>query len=69
MLRETLGRLTPVAPLKNMWAVTNVEQAAAVRREMRAVPASHILAEPVGAIPPRRLAWPRFIYTGRTATR
>ena len=48
MLRETLGRLTPVAPLKNMWAVTNVEQAAAVRREMRAVPASHILAEPVG---------------------
>jgi len=48
MLRETLRRLLPVAPLKNMWAVTNVEQAAAVRREMKGVPASHILAEPVG---------------------
>ena len=48
MLRETVRRLLPVAPLKNMWAVTNVEQAAAVRREMKGVPASHILAEPVG---------------------
>jgi mannose-1-phosphate guanylyltransferase len=31
-----------------MWAVTNVEQAAGVRREMRGVPNSHILAEPIG---------------------
>jgi mannose-1-phosphate guanylyltransferase len=48
MLRATLGRLQPVLGLKNFWAVTNVEQAAAVRREMRGVPASHILAEPRG---------------------
>jgi mannose-1-phosphate guanylyltransferase len=37
-----------VLGLKNFWAITNVEQAAAVRREMRGVPASHILAEPLG---------------------
>ena len=48
MLRATLRRLQPVLGLKNFWAVTNVEQAAAVRREMRGVPASHILAEPLG---------------------
>ena len=48
MLRETLGRLATLVSPKNMWAVTNVEQAAAVRREMRGVPASHILAEPMG---------------------
>src|ERR1700687_5897146 len=48
MLRAALRRLEPVLGLKNFWAVTNVEQAAAVRREMRGVPASHILAEPLG---------------------
>ena len=48
MLRATLRRLQPLLGLKNFWAVTNVEQAAAVRREMRGVPASHILAEPLG---------------------
>jgi mannose-1-phosphate guanylyltransferase len=48
MLRATLRRLEPVLGLKNSWAVTNVEQAAGVRREMRGVPASHILAEPLG---------------------
>jgi mannose-1-phosphate guanylyltransferase len=48
MLRATLRRLQPVLGLKNFWAVTNVEQTAAVRREMRGVPASHILAEPLG---------------------
>src|ERR1700691_888215 len=48
MLRETADRLAPLIPLKNVWAVTNVEQAAAVRRELRGVPAAHILAEPTG---------------------
>jgi mannose-1-phosphate guanylyltransferase len=48
MLRATLRRLQPLLGLKNFWAVTNVEQAAAVRREMRGVPAPHILAEPLG---------------------
>jgi mannose-1-phosphate guanylyltransferase len=48
MLRETVARLEPVMPLRNMWAVTNAQQAAAVRREMRGVPATHVLGEPVG---------------------
>jgi mannose-1-phosphate guanylyltransferase len=48
MLRETMDRLAPLLPLRNIWAVTNVEQAAAVRRELRGVPAVHILAEPTG---------------------
>ncbi len=48
MLRETVSRLEPLFSRGDLWAVTNVEQAAAVRREMRGVSASHILAEPTG---------------------
>jgi len=48
MLRETVARLAPVVPLKNFWVVTNAEQSGGVRRELRGVPANHILAEPVG---------------------
>jgi mannose-1-phosphate guanylyltransferase len=48
MLRETVSRLEPVLALRDFWVVTNVEQAAAVRRQLRGVPAAHILAEPVG---------------------
>jgi mannose-1-phosphate guanylyltransferase len=48
MLRETATRLEPLIPLRDLWVVTNVEQAAAVRRELRGVPASHVLAEPLG---------------------
>jgi len=48
MLRETVNRLQPLIPLQNIWAVTNIEQASAVRRELRGVPAAQILAEPTG---------------------
>ncbi|MGD0955220.1 MAG: sugar phosphate nucleotidyltransferase [Candidatus Acidiferrales bacterium] len=48
MLRETAARLEPFILPRNIWVVTNSEQAAAVRRELRGVPASHVLAEPVG---------------------
>jgi mannose-1-phosphate guanylyltransferase len=48
MLRETAARLDPLVPPRDIWVVTNSEQAAAVRRELRGVPASHVLAEPVG---------------------
>ena len=34
MLRQTVQRLESVVDLRNMWVVTNVEQAARVRREM-----------------------------------
>jgi mannose-1-phosphate guanylyltransferase len=48
MLREMIGRLKPLFSPNYLWAVTNIEQAAEVRREMRGVPVSHILAEPEG---------------------
>ncbi len=48
MLRATAERLRPMFPAGNIWVVTNLEQAAAVRRELPRLPASHILPEPVG---------------------
>lgn len=48
MLRETAARLAPLIPPRDLWVVTNVEQAAAVQSEVRGIPASHVLAEPVG---------------------
>jgi mannose-1-phosphate guanylyltransferase len=48
MLRETVARLEPIVPLRDFWVVTNAEQAAGVRRELRGVPTTQILAEPAG---------------------
>ena len=48
MLRDTVERLGPLFSRHNLWAVTNVEQAAAVHREMTGVAPSQILAEPAG---------------------
>jgi mannose-1-phosphate guanylyltransferase len=48
MLGETVARLEPIVPLRDFWVVTNAEQSAGVRRELRGVPSSQILAEPVG---------------------
>lgn len=48
MLRETAARLQPLFSPRNIWAVTNGEQAGSVRRELRGVPASHVLIEPTG---------------------
>jgi mannose-1-phosphate guanylyltransferase len=48
MLRETVARLAPIVPLKHFWVVTNAEQSAAVRRELRGIRSDQILAEPVG---------------------
>jgi len=48
MLRQTLARLTSLVPSRNVWVVTNADQAAAVRRESRGAAGAHVLAEPVG---------------------
>jgi mannose-1-phosphate guanylyltransferase len=48
MLRQAVSRLEPIISLRNFWIVTNVDQSAQVKRQLRGVPASHILAEPVG---------------------
>src|SRR5471030_2514313 len=48
MLEQTAARLTPLFPASRQWVVTNSEQAGEVRRQLPRVPASHILAEPIG---------------------
>ena len=48
MLEQTFDRLAPLIPPSHIWVVTNSEQAASVRRQLPRVPASQILAEPVG---------------------
>lgn len=48
MLRMTMERLEPVFGAHNFWAVTNEEQAAGVRKELRNVPRARVLTEPVG---------------------
>src|ERR1700730_5588524 len=48
MLEQTFARLAPLIPPSHIWVVTNSEQAASVRRQLPRVPASQILAEPVG---------------------
>lgn len=48
MLRETASRLNPLVSRQNLWVVTNAQQAAAVRSQLRGVPGKNILAEPIG---------------------
>src|SRR5579871_1222372 len=48
MLEQTAARLAPLFPASRQWVVTNAEQALAVRKQMPRIPASHILAEPIG---------------------
>jgi len=48
MLRETMARLSPLFQSRRAWVVTNTEQSAAVKRELRELPSSHVLAEPAG---------------------
>src|SRR6267154_5581201 len=48
MLEQTAARLAPLFPPSCQWMVTNSEQAVAVRKQLSRVPASHVLAEPVG---------------------
>ena len=48
MLQQTVRRLQPLFPSTRLWVVTNEEQAAAVRRQVPALPRAHVLAEPLG---------------------
>ena len=48
MIQQTVERLSPLFPASRLWVVTNGEQAAEVHRQLPAVAARHILAEPVG---------------------
>ena len=48
MLQQTVARLAPAFPPARVWVVTNDDQAAAVRRQLPRLDASHILTEPIG---------------------
>ncbi len=48
MLQQTIERLWPAFPPRNMWIVTNEKQGPAVRRQAREIPVAHILTEPCG---------------------
>jgi mannose-1-phosphate guanylyltransferase len=48
MLEQTFDRLVPLFPRSQIWAVTNNEQVAAVRRQLRQVASRHVLVEPFG---------------------
>ncbi len=48
MLEQTFERLSPLFSTSRIWAVTNHEQADAVRRQLWQVPSQHVLIEPVG---------------------
>ncbi len=48
MLEQTFDRLVPLFSRSQIWAVTNNEQVAAVRRQLRLVASRHVLVEPFG---------------------
>jgi mannose-1-phosphate guanylyltransferase len=48
MLQQTVARLAPVLRLAQLWAVTNDDLVADVRKQMHGVPRKQILSEPVG---------------------
>lgn len=47
-LQQTLDRVKPVAPLENIFIITNAVQAAAVRRQLPELPKRNIIGEPCG---------------------
>ena len=48
MLAQTVARVAPLVPAKNIFILTNADQVAAVRRACPRIPGANIIAEPVG---------------------
>ncbi|QYM80391.1 mannose-1-phosphate guanylyltransferase [Horticoccus luteus] len=48
MLAQTVARVLPLVPAENVYILTNVEQAAEVRKACPELPKGNIIAEPVG---------------------
>jgi mannose-1-phosphate guanylyltransferase len=48
MLQQTVARLKPLMPADRIWAVTNAEQVAAVRKQVPAAARKRVLLEPMG---------------------
>jgi mannose-1-phosphate guanylyltransferase len=47
-LQNTVERVTPVVPLKNIFVITNESQAAAIRKQLPKLPKDNVVAEPCG---------------------
>jgi mannose-1-phosphate guanylyltransferase len=47
-LQQTVDRVLPLAPLKNIFIITNAVQAPEVRRQLPKLPKENVIAEPVG---------------------
>lgn len=47
-LQETVERVLPLAPIKNIFVITNAAQLPEVRKQLSKIPASNIVAEPIG---------------------
>src|SRR3974390_1773084 len=48
MVRETMARLSPLFAAHDTGMVTKEEGVSAIRRQLPEIPASHVLAEPIG---------------------
>jgi mannose-1-phosphate guanylyltransferase len=48
MLEQTVARLQPLIPAKNIWTVTNADQTVALRKQMPAAARKRVLTEPIG---------------------
>jgi mannose-1-phosphate guanylyltransferase len=48
MLQQTIARLRPLIPAERIWTVTNLEQAAAVRKQVPAAARKRVVTEPLG---------------------
>ena len=48
MIQQAVQRLTPLAPAKNFWVITNADLRPAITKQLPKLPAKQILAEPAG---------------------
>jgi mannose-1-phosphate guanylyltransferase len=48
MIQQTVARLSPLAPPKKFWIITNEDLRPAILQQLRKLPKSQILAEPAG---------------------
>src|SRR5438477_1507972 len=48
LLQQTVERVLPVVPLKNIFVITNAVQEPEVRRQLPRLPKQNVIAEPVG---------------------
>lgn len=47
-LQQAVDRVLPVAPIKNVFVITNEAQAPAVRKQLPKLPKKNVIAEPIG---------------------